>query len=236
MRRIIILVIATVLVFGLSACAVTGQNLLEVNNVDKADGIEQKPIGENNMSGDVKDEANEQIGKTYSVPSGSVTPIYFKSETELKDVIMGKTTLQHGPWNPETVTSLAYYFKPEYLPEEVCLSYISVHDSNVAFCYEFDQPPDEWKSNVFLLEWFRSLKAGDMEKNVGRWFSDSEIEHYMGYDIYIYKVTDELEKKEFSRQDIFWEQNGYVFHAIVPMWFTKEDIEKYCVAKKVVVK
>ncbi len=160
-------------------------------------------------------------------------PIYFKSEGELKDAILGKATLGHGPWKPEDVTSLKYYFIPENLPKESSLSNISVHEVNVAFCYQFDQSPDEWMSNVFLIEWFRTFKAGDMKENVKKMFSESEIEHYMDYDIYVYKVTDELEKKEYLRQDIFWEQNGYAFHAIVPSWFTKDDIAKYCVAKKV---
>lgn len=172
------------------------------------------PIEENEISPQKED--------IEPIPSGSVMPMYFESENELKDFVTGKTTLQEGPWNPEYAKSLEYYFIPEYIPKESNLSYISVHDVNVVFCYEFDQSPDEWLSNVFLLEWFRSLNPGDMEKNVTRMFSDSEIEQYKGYVIYVYNVMDELEKKEYSRQDIFWEQDGYAFHAVVPIWFTKK--------------
>lgn len=35
---------------------------------------------------------------------------------------------------------------------------------------------------------------------------------------------------------MFTEKDGYSFHSVVPIWFTEADIEKYCVAKKVIVK
>lgn len=227
MRRTILFVITALIVFGVSAC----NDSVQIT-------VDEESIANENMSKEdtVVSETYIQIEDTASVPSGSVLPMFFDSINELNDVILGKKVMQHGPWDPEHATRIEHYFVPEYLPENSTLSYISVHAANIVFCYELDEAPDDWHSNVFIFEWYPPLKAGDMKMNVNRWFSEDELEHYGKYDIYVYKVIEESSKKEFVRQDVFWEQNGYAFHAIVPEYFTKEDIEKYCVAKMFVVR
>ena len=222
MKKIIIILMMALTVFTVCACSVTNPSYDE----------ETRAVNESTCSDTEKEVKTEDI---VSIPSGSVMPILFDNEEELKDAILGKSTLSHEPWDPEHINSIEYYFVPEHIPENSSLSYITVHSANVVFCYEFDQAPDEWLSNVVLIEWFRTLEAGDMEKNVKSWFSEDELEQYGHYDIYIYKVFDETSKKEYIRKDVFWEQDGYAFHAIIPVSFTNTDIEKYCVAKRVVV-
>jgi len=168
-------------------------------------------------------------------PYLDVTPRWFKTETEFVDAI--KNDPKAIEENTYSVGEMAYYFIPEVIPEGALLDYIAVKDFYVALYYKYDKEPDPFWERTFMFEWYRTKKTGDTELNVRNQFSEERIKQNNEYYIIKIKPTDDYKgNNEYVCQDVYWEKDGYAFHAVVPIWFTEADIEKYCVAKKVVVK
>lgn len=159
----------------------------------------------------------------------------FNTEQEFVASIIDGSTENDG--SKHSIKEMKYYFIPEVVPEGVTLDHIAVKDFYVALWYTYDKEPDPYWERLFIFEWYRTKKTGDTEMNVKRHFPEEEIKRKNEY--YIVKIEPwdgYTGDNEYVCQDVYWEKSGYAFHAVVPIWFTEADIEKYCVAKKVNVK
>jgi hypothetical protein len=154
---------------------------------------------------------------------GYPKPIGFESEEHLIAAIQGEEQLEYRV-DADCVTNIKFYFKPEKLPEGVTLADITVHEAVISFLYPFSSEPDPDLENTYVFEWLRYKEKIDSK--------DTNIY----YDIQKTKPYDKNDTTRCMRQDVYWRQYGYAFHAVVPAYFTKADIAKYCVAKKVEVK
>jgi len=166
--------------------------------------------------------------------NGCLMPAMFNSEEDFVKAINGENTyLERG----EGIEGVEFYFVPQEVPDGAWLDIISVRSTYVCFRYTFTQEQDPNWENVFLLEWKRTMPTGHIEESLNEIYGGmADIITYKQYYIVKVKPEDRYEgENEYVCQNVEWEDGKYVFHAVVPIWFTNEDIERYCVAKKVVV-
>ncbi|MDR3085593.1 MAG: hypothetical protein LBU47_04685 [Christensenellaceae bacterium] len=174
-------------------------------------------------------------------------PLFFADEAELlKEVrfVKNGNAEKLGIDNPDylSLADFEFYFVPAQLPEKVRLTAIRVRQR---YCsWRYCEPGREAEENpTFLFSWIRAYTGVevDLERNLKEAFPNAEVVR-MG-DYYIAKLTqnalalkDEEGGDQLLFQQVFWQQGSFYFEALVPGSFTQEDIEKYCVAKRVEVK
>lgn len=224
MRKIFALLLA-ILLLTMCGCAAS-----EIKNeVEMGDA-------ESSNSASVTSVPNEGV---QAIPSGeelhvSKEPRLFKTEQEFIAAI--KNDPKAHSKDEYSLEGINYYFVPEIVPEGAILDHIAIKDFYVVFLYQFDEEPDPFWERTFIFEWYRTMTRGDTEMNVRNQFSEEKIKQENEYYIIKIEPTDDYKgDNEYVCQDVYWEIDGYAFHAVVPIWFTEADIEKYCVAKKVVV-
>jgi len=111
---------------------------------------------------------------------------------------------------------LTGYYKPNCIPSNSRLDYIQVKDFYVALFYQIDH-----SDAYYMIEWYRTLAEGQLVSGVLKYFSQDNISVLGKY--YIVSSNENS-----SVKDVFWEQDGAVFHAVVPIIYNLADISKYC--------
>ena len=150
-----------------------------------------------------------------SVPYSNDLPKWYYSFEEFNNAVVSKKEVAYN------INSISYYFTPEYIPEGVYLNYIQVKDAYVAIYYSISD-----KDNDYLVfEWYRLLKEGQLKSGVLYSFAESSIS--FSNDYYVVKG------EESTLFDIFWEQDGYVFHAVVPSDVQFEEWNRFCRSKRI---
>ena len=107
------------------------------------------------------------------------------------------------------------YFVPLSLPDGTVLEGIMLTDESTVLNYRLQD------QSAFVFEWMTSIGTyGLKDYLIQRYGSVTDFE----YDGRYYTMT------EADATDIYWEQDGNVFHVTAPSWFTTDDIEQYCLA------
>ena len=146
----------------------------------------------------------------------------FSGEEQFKETV--KTENEN-----ETLSGVSEYYVPKYLPKDMELEFINVKDFYVALNYKYtnEQKEESINDECIVFEWYRTLKEGDLEENfIKRSFSPEQYTKYKNY--FLIEPAGAL-------RDVSWEEQGLVFHAVVPTSFTNEQIEEFCQAEKVTV-
>jgi hypothetical protein len=144
-------------------------------------------------------------------------------------------------------TEQGYYYIPSVVPENVALNEILVGGNSPLYTYNSEKKRTSMYDPLeFTIQWipqreqlkitveefaknimpvFPITRAGNyavVERTAASWLPDDLLKDYKEDEV-IFKM-------------VWWEQEGEIFQARIPATFTQEDIEKYCVAKKVEVK
>lgn len=166
-------------------------------------------------------------------------PIIFHDENEFVEAvnslhnsppnaISNENTPNEGDYEDiartNVIKDLNCYYVPKAIPENVSLEYMALKDFYIAIYYSINDSPDA--ELYYVFEWWRPLAAGDLENNMNRMYSSDALELQDKY--YIVKSG--------ALQDIFWEQDGTVFHAVTPENISDEEIAAFCNAEKVTIK
>ncbi|MCX7772675.1 MAG: hypothetical protein N2376_06130 [Clostridia bacterium] len=168
---------------------------------------------------------------TPEVGEGDLVPATFESIYDLK---AGVLKAKQGEFFD--LYSLSYCFELASVPPGFVLEDIRVKSGYCVFTY-VDKAQQSSSSAItdsqpFIdLEWLRDDEVGNFDNKVTSYFQDdsSEVHRCMDNKNYAYKKLP-------TGITVLWHEDGLVFHANVPLTFTEEDILKYCVAKKVVLK
>jgi hypothetical protein len=112
------------------------------------------------------------------------------------------------------------YYKPAALPEDAVLESITVDERSIAFTYVLDN------QSTYLFEWLDSLDQNGLKDWLAKRYPDLSELNFDG----TYYTAEGADVK-----DVYWELDGDAFHAVVPSWFTADDIAIYCTIEFVVV-
>jgi hypothetical protein len=141
---------------------------------------------------------------------------------------------------------LGYFYIPIEMPEGLIFKRVSPAGRSPAFHYgSEDKELLEYDPKAITIKWRSSLlkTTDDFEtrvKNISEPLEYKRVgNHYVTectaqyYRIIFEKYDREYKDEEILFKKVFWEQDGEFFDAVVPTTFTQEDIEKYCVAKRI---
>lgn len=203
--RVILLVVAILIVLSLLGCSTSQAN--EENQLES-------PATDVNLD---DEQMNELIEKSNTYEQ----PYVFDDENELINSAQSKFQ------NVTTFKELKEFYRPKSTAADISLDCIMVKDSYVALRYEYNnaEKSTDDSDEYFLIEWYRTLKEGELEENIYRIYSPELVETFKHY--YIINAD--------PVQDIFWEQNGQVFHAVTPSSISSEQLEQFCNAEKVMI-
>jgi hypothetical protein len=220
MKKIFLIVI-------LVSFIISGCNVANNEQIKKADSISINGANVNTTS--------QSSESPESTPQACEVARIYSSEQDLNAAVKDGSSKQEAE-NMCSLEEINYYFVPEAIPDGMKLDHIAVKEFYIALYYLYDDKPDpEWE-RTFMIEWERTLKSGDIKTNVERLYAENSINQKDGY--YIIKAEPSKEytgDKEYVHQNVYWEQNGYSFHSVVPITFTEEDIAKYCKAVKIAI-
>lgn len=163
---------------------------------------------DNNLSVASKTENHDEI-------IASDDPLCFETEAELIKAIASK----------HYDIDIKYYYKPRKITDDISLSFILVKDSYIALRYDYvslDASPED-AEKYFLIEWYRTMREGDLSDNLSRTYPPDVVKKTGKY--YIINAG--------KVQDVFWEQDGMVFHAVTPTDLSFEQLSVLCVAEKI---
>ena len=154
----------------------------------------------------------------------SYSPHSFDTEEAFHEAIQEHNSAEHV--KGYSLKGLDAYYGVERLPEGMTLTSVTARDHHVTMTYGDDQ------GEKLTLIWLRGRSPEDsVSIPHSHWVTAHEgyrIHGEMPY--YGYGV-----EKIYDGRHVFFEQDGQCFQAIVPVSFTKEDIIKHCVAKKLTV-
>ncbi len=111
------------------------------------------------------------------------------------------------------------YYKPAALPGDAELESISVNEESIAFVYRLDN------QSTYIFEWLDSLDQDGIKDWIMQRYTDFSDLAFDG----TYYIAEGADVK-----DVYWEQDADAFHAVVPSWFTTDDISAYCTAQFVI--
>jgi hypothetical protein len=182
---------------------------------------------------------NESLGAGASEAALVAPPSFKDFDTWLKNA-------QNSKWYYGEV---GYFYMPFEIPEGLVFKEISPGGKSPTFWYN-SKSKDLWKydPNMFSIHWYTPLiqRTDDLETRVKGIVEPLEYTRVGNYYVTecpakYYRTMFEGDILEYNDEEIlfkmvFWEQGNDFFKGIVPATFTQEDIEKYCVAKKVEVK
>ena len=153
--------------------------------------------------------------------SASEFPYIFYNEKELADAVKSKTK------DAATISSLTEFYRTKSTRSDISLTYITVKDFYIALRYEYNDVAKQvaTKDTYFLIEWYRTMKEGQLEEDMSRNYPAESIRTYKHY--YIINAD--------TLQDVFWEENGHVFHAVTPSNISATEMEDFCSVEKVVI-
>lgn len=175
--------------------------------------------------------------------SSSTEPESFKNKDELIEKV--KNVKNEDGDNSNQIKELKYFFEPMTAPPDMTLEVINVKGFYCGLTYSNkSKSSDEF--STFDIVWYRTMTDKDIQIALNSYSDVSKTyEEYKNNGIHYYMQTvsnpilneDGSIDTESSPVDvcqmIFWSQYGYVFQANAPLWFTKDDISRYCVAQKV---
>lgn len=203
--KYLLLIIAIVMLASLIGCSVP---------ISNDEGAINKIVSDNNAENLKNDEAIE-------TPHVYELPYFFSSEKELSDAVKSKLKFEDV-----AVSRIDEYYRPNYIPDGVSLEYIAVKDFYVALRYKYNDIIKQTDEDpYYLLEWFRTMTEGSLEKHMYRTYASDHFETFKHY----YIVNADIV------QSVYWEQDGKVFHAVTPSDISLEELEKFCNAEKVVI-
>lgn len=160
------------------------------------------------------DAEDEQIEKLKEKSSAYDVPYVFESEDALIKAVTSKDN------NVEETVSLEEYYRPRNIPKDISLAYILVKNTYVAIRYDYyaDAKNSANSGTYFLIEWYRTFSKGDLIEEVYRIYPSDQIVVHNQY--YIIKAG--------VVQDVFWEQEGLAFHAVVPSNISMGELAAFC--------
>lgn len=225
MKRFFILSFVLMLFFIVTACKSNQilQENIESDNVkyEKQSNNEENALEE--KTNDKKIINNGENTEQTDMPNEEHNKLYtFSGEEQFKETV--KTENENA-----TLSGVSEYYVPKYLPKDMELEFINVKDFYVALNYKYtdEQKEESINDECIVFEWYRTLKEGDLEENfIKRSFSPEQYTKYKNY--FLIEPAGAL-------RDVSWEEQGLVFHAVVPTSFTNEQIEEFCQAEKVTV-
>lgn len=207
MRKLIAILLISV--FALAGCNSTENTVQELSDV-----LVEIPTEITDM-----DIADGQISESKEEPNTHDVPYSFQSEDDFTHAVISEA------YDTEVIADIKEYFRPRKVPEDVSLVYILVKDSYIALRYNYSNATDEstGTEKYFLMEWYRTMNENDLAGNISRIYTMDQIETYNQYSII----------KAGTLQDVFWTQDGFVFHAVTPSDISPEQLENFCDAEKV---
>jgi hypothetical protein len=171
----------------------------------------------------------------------SIDAMHFLSENEMANKI--KSGIRTS--SDIKLENIDYYFRLKSLPEDTYLSDIRVKSFYIGFVYVVgDKTPDS-KMNRIDFVWYRTMRGDDMQNGFGDagmpWVPMSKNNTYSIFTSENYALNgageiDENLPKEQVCNVVMWVQDDYCFQVNAPLWFTEDDVLKYCVAEKVQIK
>jgi hypothetical protein len=178
---------------------------------------------------------------TTEQPSPLLGPLEFSSEDEMvRQIKSGKIT------NSEhQLETISYYFRLKELPEGAKLFDIRVKAFYIALDYVIGNEEPDAKNNMITFVWYRTMFGEDMQigfANSGISWKPMTKNSSYSFEIvenYAYNDKGEQDKSLPKIQEckmIMWVQDNHDFQVNAPLWFTEDDVQKYCIAEKVDVK
>lgn len=211
MKRIPIAMLFGFLIAVLCACSPeTGEY--------RADGMSDRS-GELTVEAEETDKADE-AGPDLPSPDCSYSERYlFYSEEELC------AGIRSGEGDDEALLSLTEYYRPKTPGPDLVLSEIAVKDAYVALRYDIKAKEDaEGDPDVYwLFEWYRKLRPQSLKDELTRVFDPGAVKQMDGF---FYVEGGVL-------QDVFWEQDGNLFHAVTPAELSSSQLRAFCELERV---
>ncbi len=138
----------------------------------------------------------------------------FPSEEELCTKILS------GECDDEALLSLTEYYRPITPDPDLELSEIYVKDAYVELRYDFKTKEDaESDPDVYwLFEWYRKWKPQSLKDELNRVFGQGAVKQMDEFFLVGGGVL----------QDVFWEQDGNMFHAVTPADVSFSQLKAFC--------
>lgn len=192
-------------------------------------------------------DAQPPLQPSNPTPAVSIEADIFKS----KEVVVNQVNILNSKSESDynNVKKLKFYFEPEAVPENMELYEIRVKGVYCALTFTdatSDRPfvyndDDEFTQLDFV--WYRTQKESDLSNTLNSFSGFNNTYGELKTDKIIYfvqKVNNPVHDDNgniVSSKDvcymIIWAQEGMIFQVNAPLWFTDDDIAKYCIAKKV---
>jgi len=169
---------------------------------------------EENVLGMVDNPSNNVVLSETPTPHTDYTPEWFSNIEEFNNAIFSKEK-KYG------IDLISYYYLPEALPDGVSLNFIQVKDAYVAIYYSIEGRTNEY----YVFEWYRLLQEGQLKKGVLYSFNESSIHKVENYYI--------VESSSTNLSYVYWEEDGKVFHAVVPANVPSDEWSHFCSSKKI---
>lgn len=203
MRRILIALLFVFLITALCACS---SEMIDYH-------ANKNNISDNYSQFVDETDENGEAYEGFDILSSN-DPYLFNSEEELSTVI------QLRECDDEVLLSLTKYYRPKTLVSDLVLSAIYVKDAYVALRYDYRTIANSEcnQEMYFLLEWYRELKTQNLQDELSRVFLPGVVKQIDEYYI--------IEAGEL--QDVFWEQEGNVFHAVTPTSISLSQLRAFC--------
>ena len=181
--------------------------------------MREYPSGSANISDDPSPSVDqaEETGAAYE-ESPILPPFHdrfiFHSEEELCARILS------GECDDEALLSLTEYYRPKTLEPDLVLSEIYVKGAYVGLRYDLIAKEDaEGDPDVYwLFEWYRKLKPENLKDELNRVFRPGAVKQI---DEFFFVGGEVL-------QDVFWEQDGNIFHAAIPVNISSSRLRAFC--------
>lgn len=177
---------------------------------------------------------------TYQI-SISRDAAHFESEEDMVNQIKAGTAVN----DQSEIEKLDYYYRLKTLPEGSKLLYIRMKDFYLSVVYITDDQSPNDVTNLINFVWYRTPLEEDLMKadiHAGSpWesMSKNEADSFntaKNPSLDMSGNVDESSAKVQLCNAVTWTQDGYEFQVNAPVWFTQDDIQKYCNVEKVFIK
>ena len=208
MKRVLIVLLAGYLVTILCACSIEPIEFNKSNDYDTSTSDDCYQFVEI----DSIEDASPDIENLEVLACDD--PFCFCSEEELCNTVTSKECTE------ESLISLTKYFRPKTLASDLVLTAITVKSSYVALRYDFntDMEVEEYQNGYYLFEWYRDMETKNLQDEVSRVSLPGAVKQIAEYYIV---CSGEL-------QDVFWEEEGNVFHAVTPASLSMNQLRAFC--------
>lgn len=174
--------------------------------------------------------------------SVSTLPAVFKNKNDLIYAIENQIETDGN----KSYKSITFFFEPKWVPKEAHLISINVKEEYCCYVYTLDDKANiNDTKNQLIFEWYMQENS-DAPKN---YFEKHKIKYKNVKDnknYYMYTVTEPVFTEDGSYDsssvgepvcyNVFWSQDGYSFHGVIPLTYSEDDIMKFCDAKMIKIK